>query len=147
MTYELARIDPLRYGFPTNGPLLAVDATARAVPTANTAQYFRWIGSGTISKIGIYVGNQSGNMSLALYARSGNGRSATPGTSHKMIAICCRWLPHGPVADVPLTAAICVQRPKSCRRKGPRSSTSARPSGCNVGYLARRSASKNRCPA
>lgn len=49
------------------------------VGIANAGYYVRVDGSGVISKVGVYVGASSGNISLAVYRNTGAGRDALPG--------------------------------------------------------------------
>lgn len=46
---------------------------------ANRGEYVRIEGSGTITKIGIHVSTQAGNICVAVFANSGAGRAAVPG--------------------------------------------------------------------
>jgi hypothetical protein len=45
---------------------------------ANRCAYMRITGGGVITKIGLFVGTSSGNISLAVYGQSGIGRSCVP---------------------------------------------------------------------
>ena len=50
-------------------------------PTADVNYYFRASGAGAISKVGIEIGAQSGNLVVAAWANNGSqGRSASPAT-------------------------------------------------------------------
>lgn len=69
--------DPLGWGFPcTMDPLSAQNATSPGA--SGRINYYRVIGSGTISKIGLEVVTQSGNVCVAAYRGTGTGRSAAP---------------------------------------------------------------------
>ena len=69
--------DPLGWGFPVSvDPVLAT--AVQAWPAANRALYFRTIGGGTITGIGLYVGTSSGNIAVGVFSPSGDGRSAVP---------------------------------------------------------------------
>ena len=69
------------FGFPyTVDPGQIRHGATDAVNIASGAAYGRVLGAGTISKIGLGIGTQSGNISLAVYANSGTGRAAVPGT-------------------------------------------------------------------
>ena len=46
----------------------------------NVCWYGRVIGGGTVNSLAIHVGVQSGNVCVAIYANSGFGQSAVPGT-------------------------------------------------------------------
>lgn len=73
--------DPGGWGFPyTVMPSLprATDNTTMGV--ANDAMFYRVIGGGTISKVGLRVFTSSGNISVAAYRNSGVGRAGVPGT-------------------------------------------------------------------
>lgn len=72
--------DPFGWGLGLNsGGLLPVH-TARVWDSANRAYFWRVLSGMTITKIGVRVGVQSGNISLAVYRNSGSGRSSAPGT-------------------------------------------------------------------
>lgn len=58
----------------------AVTATSLGVPGANEAHYLRVLGAGTISKIGLHVTVSSGNISVAVFRGSGEGRNCAPTT-------------------------------------------------------------------
>jgi hypothetical protein len=49
------------------------------VTGVNIAWYPRVIGGGTITKIGLHVAIQSGNICVGVFSPSGSGRSAVPG--------------------------------------------------------------------
>lgn len=68
------------FGFPaTVDPGITRATDNMPVPAANTAIYARVRDAGPISKIGLRVLTQGGNLSVALYRNSGKGRSAVPG--------------------------------------------------------------------
>lgn len=73
-----AKADPQNLGFPaTMDPRLI--AFTGGVGTANRAYYHRVTGGGTITKIGLYVANSSGNICVSVYGNSGTGRASMPG--------------------------------------------------------------------
>jgi hypothetical protein len=88
-------IDP-RYGFQT-----------AAWPGANRGIYSRVIGGGSISKVGIEVGVQSGNISVAVYRSTGVGVNATPAgaPAQSSGAVAC---PATGFQEVSLGAAVVV---------------------------------------
>jgi hypothetical protein len=76
---DAPRPDSTFVGFPiTLDPKLATVNTALAV--ANRAQAFRVRDGGTITKVGVSVTTQSGNICLGVYRNTGMGRNARPGT-------------------------------------------------------------------
>lgn len=74
------RVDAGPFGFPFTHDPEYLRNDANSVVSANRGIYQRVIGGGTITKIGLSVGTQSGNISVAVYRNSGVGRSAVPGT-------------------------------------------------------------------
>lgn len=73
------------FGFPyTIDPgdlrFLATSTDVLAVQGANAAHYLRVIGGGSVSKIGLLVNTQSGNICASVHSNSGTGRLAVPGT-------------------------------------------------------------------
>jgi hypothetical protein len=52
---------------------------AAALSGANVTYWGRVVGGGTVTKLGIQVGAQSGNICVAVYANSGFGINAIPG--------------------------------------------------------------------
>lgn len=69
------------FGYPyTVDPGIVRATDNMAMPAANTAVYARVRDAGPISKIGLRVLTQGGNMSVGVYRNSGSGRSAAPGT-------------------------------------------------------------------
>lgn len=78
-TAALAAIkaDPLGSGLiSTFDPILAT--AAAGVGVANRINYLRVVGGGYVSKIGLEVTTQGGNLSVAVYRNSGVGRNAAP---------------------------------------------------------------------
>lgn len=71
--------DPMGLGFAPNW-LGLIAPSAVTWTAANDAIYSRVVGGGTLSKVKINVGVSSGNISVAVYARSGSGEAAVPGT-------------------------------------------------------------------
>ena len=69
--------DPLGWGFPCTVPP-GLFQTAMSVPVANDGYYLRSLGGGPITKIGLRVTAQSGNICLAVYAGTGAGRGRVP---------------------------------------------------------------------
>lgn len=65
-------------GFPFT-PAEFAPASAGSVLTANNCYYMRSLGGGTITALDLEVVASSGNIALAVYSQSGNGRSAVPG--------------------------------------------------------------------
>lgn len=67
-------------GFPCSGDPITARGTDVAVvgTVANTGLYYRVRDGGTISKVGLEVTTQSGNISVGIYSNSGLGRSAVP---------------------------------------------------------------------
>lgn len=53
---------------------------AVATTVANRGEWVRCTGSGTITKLGLHISVSSGNICAAVYANTGTGRSAKPGT-------------------------------------------------------------------
>lgn len=85
-------------------------AGASGLSAANVAWYSRAsVGGVTISKVAIHVGTSSGNISVAVYANSGSGRSATPGGGRRATsgAVAC---PAGGYAEVALGASVALNR-------------------------------------
>lgn len=73
-----AALDPLGLGFPvTMDPINATSATD--LGAVNRTNYYRVIGGGDISKVGLQVTTSSGNICVAVYRASGTGRGAVPG--------------------------------------------------------------------
>lgn len=70
--------DPFGFGFMATFDV-RVNSSLRSIGGANRAVYTRLPGTGTISKVYLYVGVQSGNISLSIHEDSGSGVSATPG--------------------------------------------------------------------
>lgn len=90
---------------PQTFPGLAVTGTSYALG-ANLQRFFRVFGSGVITKIGIYVGTENGNLAVAVYNNSGVGRSATPSTRKGTSgSVAC---PSAGYAEVALTASTTV---------------------------------------
>jgi hypothetical protein len=79
--------------------------------SANTAVYYRWLPAGdatsmTISKISLEVTTQNGNISVGIYANSGTGRLAVPGTLKATSgAVAC---PAIGVQDISLASSVRV---------------------------------------
>jgi hypothetical protein len=69
----------LGYGFASNYVGIPV-SSATTWASSNQAAYYRVYGAGTFTKIAVHVTTSSGNVSFAVYSRSGSGRSAVPGT-------------------------------------------------------------------
>lgn len=68
------------FGFPfTVDPGIARSSDNMPVAAANTAHYARVTQAGPVSKIGVKIGTQGGNISLAVYRNTGRGRNAVPG--------------------------------------------------------------------
>lgn len=62
------------------GPITSDPATCSIGGlNANRAVYMRCMGSGTITKIGLQIQTQAGNICVGVYANSGSGRSSVPG--------------------------------------------------------------------
>lgn len=100
------RSDPFRLGI-----VLTVDPrVSNAVatwPSANRALYVRCLSGGRISKVGIEVGTQSGNISVAAYRNSGSGTAAVPGTRLATSgAVACPAASAGTLTEVALDAAV-----------------------------------------
>lgn len=76
-------------------------------PGANRGLYVRTINGGTITKIGLEVGVQSGNISVAVYRNSGSGRSAVPSGAPAITsgAVAC---PASGYAEVSLGGSVVV---------------------------------------
>lgn len=75
-----SKADPLNLGFPYSvDPLVA--ANAANIGSANRTYYYRAIGGGTVTKVGLYVAasGATGNVCVSLYANTGTGRAAMPG--------------------------------------------------------------------
>lgn len=80
MPGPLDRRAPSGFGYPfTIDPGTIRGTDNQAVAAANGAVYLRCRDGGPISKIGLEVVVQSGNISLAAFQNSGVGRSAVPG--------------------------------------------------------------------
>lgn len=93
-------LDFPRTADPANGVAYAV------LNAANRRYYYRSSGSGLISKIGIHVGTQAGNITVDVYRNSGSGRSAIPGAwaaGSGSVACPAGW------AEVALTAPVYVE--------------------------------------
>lgn len=71
--------DPLGLEFVTTSIQGSLGTGSNAWPVANDARYARVLGSGTISKIGLEVMTASGNISVAVYSKTGSGINAKPG--------------------------------------------------------------------
>jgi hypothetical protein len=72
---------PQDLGLIVAGPIDIVQTTTNTMGVASRNQYVRITqGAGTISKIGLYVGTSSGNISVAVYSNSGVGPAAVPTT-------------------------------------------------------------------
>lgn len=74
--------DPTKAGPPmpwTHDPGM-LGGSARTLGAANRCHYYRLQGAGTISKIRLYIVASSGNLCVAVYAGTGSGASAAPGT-------------------------------------------------------------------
>jgi hypothetical protein len=83
-------------------------ATNRASTGAgsNYCLYQRVIGSGTISKIGLWIKVSSGNISVAVYSNSGTGSAAVPTTRQATSgAVSC---PASGYAEISLGASVAV---------------------------------------
>lgn len=69
------------FGFPyTVDPGIVRATDNMPVPAANAAIYLRVQDGGPVSKIGLKIGTQGSNISVAVYRNSGKGRNAVPGT-------------------------------------------------------------------
>lgn len=71
--------DPLKLGYPFTVPPSWV-ATTPSAPGANLLRMARCLGGGQISKIGLVIGTQSGNIMVAVWGQSGLGKAAVPDT-------------------------------------------------------------------
>lgn len=68
------------FGFPYTVDPGIVRSSDNLGMAANNAVYMRVAEGGTISKVGLSVAVQSGNISVAAYSNTGIGRSSNPGT-------------------------------------------------------------------
>jgi len=96
--------DALQFGFVTtalNTPTLAV-----AWGAANDARYVRALSGGTVSSIRLAVTTSSGNISVGVYRRSGNGLAAVPGTQLAAATVAC---PAVGTADISLGQTVTVE--------------------------------------
>ncbi len=74
---------------------------------ANRGEWVRAVGSGAITKLGIHVGVQSGNICVAVYANSGVGRDAKPAARKATSgSVAC---PATGYAEVALLASVAVE--------------------------------------
>jgi hypothetical protein len=72
-------LDPLGLGHVATWASLS-PGVGQTWATANEGRFVRVISGGVISKIGLYVDTSSGNISVAVYSKSGSGRAAVPAT-------------------------------------------------------------------
>jgi hypothetical protein len=100
-----AQADPLGFGFPfTFDPRLA--GASSPISGANRCVWWRVTGAGTITKIGLAVAAQSGNICVAVHSNSGVGRAAVPGTRRATSgSVAC---PAVGYAEIALGASVAV---------------------------------------
>jgi len=73
-----SKADPQNIGYPSTMDARMISASG-GVGTAGKGFYFRVTGGGTITKLGLYIGAQSGNICVSVYANTGTGRASAPG--------------------------------------------------------------------
>ena len=102
---SVSRIDPPGFGFPyTVDPRVFTFGLSALV--ANQAWFLRCFGGGHITKIGLQVGVQSGNLCVGVYSPTGSGRAAAPGARKATSgSVAC---PATGYQEVALTAAVDV---------------------------------------
>lgn len=72
--------DPLGWGVPVTSALLCGNMSVGSIAANNYNWFSRVIGGGTITKIGIVVGTQSGNICVGVVRPTGTGTAAVPVT-------------------------------------------------------------------
>lgn len=71
--------DPFKIGFACAGPPWTMQGTA-VWTSANRSAFMRNMGAGFVSNANFRVVTQSGNIAIAVYANTGTGKMAAPGT-------------------------------------------------------------------
>jgi hypothetical protein len=88
--------------------LLLGGAVNVGVGGVNTTRFMRVVEGGTISKIRVYVGVQSGNIGVACYSNTGVGPAAAPGT--QLITTGSIAAPATGVQDVSLGGSVTLSK-------------------------------------
>ncbi len=101
--------DPLALGYATTHPWAGEANGTDAVYQADYAYYQRLVGYGmTVSALRIYVGTQSGNIDVGVYANAGSGSTAGPGALKASTgSIAC---PAPGEQSVTLTSTVTIER-------------------------------------
>jgi hypothetical protein len=97
------------FGFPfTVDPGIARSSDNMTVQAANAGHYARVTQAGPVSKIGVKIGTQGGNISVAVYRNSGKGRLAVPGSRIATSgAVAC---PVAGYQEIALTSSVYVRQ-------------------------------------
>jgi hypothetical protein len=99
--------DPLGIGFVSTLADLKGQA-GTVVAQANQTYYYKVVSGGVVGKVGLNVGVQSGDISVAVYANTGAGRTSAPGTQLATSgAVSC---PAAGYAEVALDTTVTVAR-------------------------------------